>query len=272
MVVPASSGLPVGSSRGSCPVWPRSRDTSTPDPAAFFLPNAWRPEERVRDGQNPGQFVSTEAGCSSPLMAQRYNCFVARVLGSEQPIWTPLCRLTMVAVLAFAGRMGSGKTTLTTALARAFGCKRASFGDYVRHVVKARGFEQTRENLQKIGTELLEQDRLRFCSDVLHHAGWTPGEALVIDGLRHAETISLIRQLVSPLGLRIIFLEIDDDIRLERLEARGDGEREALSLAEAHSSEQQVISVLARQADLIIDSGDSVQESVRRVVEWARCQ
>jgi dephospho-CoA kinase len=178
----------------------------------------------------------------------------------------------MAAVLAFAGRMGSGKTTLTTALVQALGYRRASFGDYVRHVVKGRGLEQTRENLQTIGTELLEQDRLGFCSAVLQHAGWEPGEALVIDGLRHAETIDLIGQLVSPLVVKIVFLEIDDDIRLERLRARGDGTRESLTLAEAHSSEQQVTSILARRADLTIDNGDSVQESVRRVVQWVQNQ
>jgi dephospho-CoA kinase len=178
----------------------------------------------------------------------------------------------MAAVLAFAGRMGSGKTTLTIALAEVLGCKRASFGDYVRNVVKARGLEETRENLQKIGTGLLEQDRLGFCSEVLRHAGWEPGEGLVLDGLRHAETIDLLRQLVSPLTFKIVYLEIDDGIRLERLGARGEGEREALSLAEAHSSELQVTTVLARLADLTIDSGSSVQETVRRVVEWAQNQ
>jgi dephospho-CoA kinase len=178
----------------------------------------------------------------------------------------------MAVVLAFAGRMGSGKTTLTTAVASVLRCKRASFGDYVRHIVTARGLEQTRQNLQEIGTELLEQDKLQFCSDVLHHAGWTPGEALVIDGLRHAETIDLIRKLVSPLRLKIVYLEVDDDIRIERLRARGEGERDVLSLAEAHSSEQQVASILARQAHLIIDSIAPVQECVRRVVEWAQNQ
>ncbi len=178
----------------------------------------------------------------------------------------------MAAVLAFAGRIGSGKTTLTTALAEALRCKRASFGDYVRHAVKALGLEGTRENLQTIGTELLERDTPGFCSEVLRHAGWTPGEALVIDGLRHAETIDPIRQLVRPLRLRIVYLEIDDAIRLERLGARGEDERAVISLAEAHSSEQQVTSNLAKLADLTIDNGGSVQESVRRVVEWAQDQ
>ena len=178
----------------------------------------------------------------------------------------------MAAVLAFAGRIGSGKTTLTTALAEALGCKRASFGDYVRYVVNARGMPATRENLQRIGTDLLEHDKLVFCDAVLRYSGWTPGTSLVIDGLRHAETIDLICQLVSPLKFRIVYLEIDEDTRLERLGLRGEGGREALSLAESHSSEQQVISILARRADLIVDGGNSIQESVHRIVEWIRSQ
>jgi dephospho-CoA kinase len=178
----------------------------------------------------------------------------------------------MAMVLAFAGRMGSGKTTLTTALAEALGCRRASFGDYVRHVVKALSLEQSRENLQRIGTELLEQDRLAFCNKVLLHSGWKPGDALVLDGLRHAETVDLMRQLVSPLMLKIVYIEIDDDIRLKRLEARGEGEGEALALAQAHSSEQQVTSILAELADLTVDGSEPVQESVRRIVEWSQNQ
>jgi len=178
----------------------------------------------------------------------------------------------MAVVYAFAGRMGSGKTTLTKALAKAVGCKRASFGDYVRHVVKGRGLKQTRENLQKIGTELLEQDRLGFCSEVLYHSGWTPGEPLVIDGLRHAETIELIQQLVSPLRLKIVYIKVDDGIRLERLSARGEGERDALSVAESHTSEQQVGTILAQRADLTIDGGGSIQESTRKIVEWIQNQ
>jgi dephospho-CoA kinase len=173
-------------------------------------------------------------------------------------------------VLAFAGRIGSGKTTLTTALAKVLGYSRASFGDYVRHVVQTRGMDQTRENLQRIGTDLLEGDRLAFCNEVLRHSGWTAGDGLVIDGLRHAETIELIQRLTHPLKLKIIYLQIDDSLRLERLAARGDAE--ALWLAESHSSEQQVASILAQRADLTIDGGDSVHESVQRLVEWVQNQ
>ena len=176
----------------------------------------------------------------------------------------------MAVVLAFAGKIGSGKTTVTTALATALGCKRASFGDYVRHVTASLNLEQTRENLQRIGSELLKQDRIGFCDAVLRYSGWTPGETLVLDGLRHAETIDPIRRLIRPAELKIIYLEIDDDTRLNRLCLRGDGDQSSLTAAESHSSELQVRSELTSRADLVINSSASVSDNVNRVIEWAQ--
>lgn len=178
----------------------------------------------------------------------------------------------MAFVLAFTGKIGSGKTTLTAALARELGCRRASFGDYVRHIVSNRGLEQTRENLQMIGTELLEANLRGFCSAVLRHSGWGQGEALVIDGLRHVETINPIQDLISPARLKIISVAIDEDTRLARLGLRGDGDKKALSLADSHSSEQQVGSILLKKADLVIDGNDPVSENVSRIMAWIKCQ
>jgi len=174
----------------------------------------------------------------------------------------------MAFALAFAGKIGSGKTAMTTALAQALECKRASFGDYVRQVVNSRALEHTRENLQKIGTELLEHDRSAFCDAVLRHAGWIRGDGLLIDGLRHVETIDPLQQLVSPATLKLIYIEISDSMRLERLKARGEGNPVALAVTEAHSSEKQVGAVLAYRADLIINGDDSIRENVHRVSKW----
>jgi dephospho-CoA kinase len=175
---------------------------------------------------------------------------------------------SMKAVLAFAGKIGSGKTALTTALAHKLGCKRASFGDYVRHVVNSRGLRETRETLQRVGTELLEEDMYRFCGAVLRHAGWIPGETLMLDGLRHAETIDPLQRLVHPLALKIVYLEIDDETRLRRLGLRGGGDRATLSSAERHSSELQVATKLAVEADLVINGVDTIESNVCRVLDW----
>jgi dephospho-CoA kinase len=172
----------------------------------------------------------------------------------------------MVFVVAFAGKIGSGKTTLSTAISRATGCKRASFGDYVRHVVSTQGLETTRETLQRVGTEILTANPLDFCKNVLAHSGWISGESLVIDGLRHSETIPLLNDLFSPLKLQIVYIDIDELLRFARLGVKGDREAAAQAVADSHSSEQQVATTLRDIADLIVDGRSPIQDSVAQVL------
>jgi dephospho-CoA kinase len=174
----------------------------------------------------------------------------------------------MAFAIAFAGKIGSGKTTISVAVANALACDRASFGDYVRHVVSSRGLELTRDNLQRIGTEMLEADRPTFCRSVLEYSGWTGGNSIVIDGLRHSETIPLLSQLLSPVQLRIVYMDIDERTRLERLGVETEVHRETVALADAHSSEHQVTTVLRGRADLIVDSSWPIDRSVKYVLEW----
>jgi dephospho-CoA kinase len=178
----------------------------------------------------------------------------------------------MPIVIAFAGKIGSGKTSVTNALAESLGCPRACFGDYVREVVRERGLPLTRANLQFVGTELLENDMHGFCRAVILSCGWNPGESLVIDGLRHEETIKLIEQLVSPTKLKIVFLQVDEDTRIRRLTMRGDGDSAALTQAAAHSSENQVNSTLIEKAHLVLQASEPIPTIVRQVQEWIRQQ
>lgn len=174
----------------------------------------------------------------------------------------------MAFVVAFAGKIGSGKTTISTAVSQALECKRASFGDYVRHVVSRQGLQLTRENLQRVGTEVLEADRFDFCRNVLAYSGWSQGESLVIDGLRHSETIPLLNQLVWPVELRIVYMDIDEQSRVERLGTRGEDCIPAFTSADAHSSEQQVATTLRSVADVIVDGRQPIQNCVASVLEW----
>lgn len=173
----------------------------------------------------------------------------------------------MASVIAFAGKIGSGKTAISTAVSRELGYKRASFGDYVRHIASARGLELTRETLQSVGTELLQADTFEFCRNVLAYSGWFGGEPLVIDGLRHVETIPVLNQLLGPTKLQIVYMEIDEQSRFERLGICGESQLARLSLVDAHSSEQQLAS-LHDIADLIVDSRKPIEDCVGSVLEW----
>jgi dephospho-CoA kinase len=174
--------------------------------------------------------------------------------------------------IAFSGKLGSGKTTIASATATVLRWPLAGFGDYVRKVVRERGLEGTRENLQAVGTELLEGDSYDFCQAVLSSGGWTRGEPLLIDGLRHVRTIAIIQELISPAKLRIISISVSEATRRQRLGQRSQVDAASIGMIEAHSSEQEIGSILCNHADLVIDGEKSVSVLVAEVIHWIGSQ
>jgi cytidylate kinase len=171
-------------------------------------------------------------------------------------------------VVGFAGRIGSGKSTISIEVARALGWPRASFGDYVRTVARSAGLGESREGLQEIGASLIERGVDDFCRAVLAQSGWNAGEPLVIDGIRHAEVIESLRKLVAPLEMRVVYLDVKDEKRLNNLRKREDAVAEELELVEGHTTEEQVKNVLPELADLRLPGDRPLEELVATVVTW----
>jgi cytidylate kinase len=171
-------------------------------------------------------------------------------------------------VLGFAGKIGSGKSTVSTEVASALGWTRASFGDYLRSRAQSSGFDQSRDVLQEIGASLVASDPKEFCRAVLAHYKWNAGEPLVIDGIRHEEVLEALRALVAPLELRLIFLDVPDDQRLARLQKVNETVAENLARVELHSTETQVTERLKELADLRLTGTLPVGELVSTVVGW----
>jgi dephospho-CoA kinase len=161
---------------------------------------------------------------------------------------------------------------MAIAIAGKIGRSRASFGDYVRSVARARGLPQTRTSLQELGTLLLRGNPHEFCKAVLTAAPWLAGESLIIDGLRHAETIPILRDLVSPAALKVVLISISENTRLKRLTERGEGDAKTIAAVEEHSSEQQVGSALAGLADLVVSGEKTSDAIVSDLTGWIRNQ
>jgi dephospho-CoA kinase len=171
-------------------------------------------------------------------------------------------------VLAFSGGIRSGKSTVSTGVAKALGCPRVSFGNYVRTITQLRGLEDCRENWQAVGESLVEEDVNQFCGAVLTQAPWEPGGPLVIDGVRHVEVAQALKSLVSPSGLRLIYIDADDKSRERRLRESCPGGKPLTDL-ERHSTEVQVKTQLRRLADLVVDGTRPPEELIGQIVAWA---
>lgn len=174
--------------------------------------------------------------------------------------------------IAIAGRMGTGKTTLATALSDHLGWPRASFGDYVRSEVARLGMPLSRHNLQTVGTELLTADVAQFCHAVLATSGWTSGQGLIIDGLRHSETIEPISTFIHPLPLKVVLIKVQEEIRRQRLAHKGEVNELAVREADSHSSEKQVATIFDELADLILDGTQQPKAVFEDVVRWIQEQ
>jgi hypothetical protein len=97
---------------------------------------------------------------------------------------------------------------------------------------------------------------------------WEPGRPLVIDGIRHAEAVDALRQLVTPSKLVLVFITVNDPVREARLRQRGVTDREQLRRVEEHPIEVQVGTVLLEMADLTVDGARPVEDLLQETVTW----
>jgi dephospho-CoA kinase len=157
-------------------------------------------------------------------------------------------------VIIVSGKIASGKTTFAKALASENGYECVGFGDEVRSVAEGRGLPLTRETLQAIGEELVTNAPETFCEAVLARGNYRTGSGLVIEGLRHASVLTLLRVMVAPDLLIHVHILSSDELRHERYSARA---REGDALAptlEQHSTESQLVRDLPESADVLINS------------------
>jgi cytidylate kinase len=170
-------------------------------------------------------------------------------------------------VIAFSGKIGSGKSTVATALAQTLGLPQVSFGDYVRQQAQLRQLPQTRQQLQDLGEHLLQTDASAFCREVLGQApNWPQG--VVVDGVRHQDVLQLLRQLVVPQSLFHIHLTLDEATRTQRVEQRSDGllaHGQEQYRTGTHPTEQQVTEALPRVADIVVNSSVSLPEIIAKI-------
>jgi hypothetical protein len=175
--------------------------------------------------------------------------------------------MTPALAVGLSGRIGSGKTSLATALAERLQCPRASFGDYVRSVAAGRGLDaEDRQVLQDLGDEMIAtQGWTPFCRSVLDHAGYGGG-SLVVDGIRHAEAAGTMRALVAPMPWRSVAVDSENEVRLFRLAARG-VVGACAHTADAHPNETQVGAVMD-SADFVVSGDSTVGDAVNAVMAW----
>jgi dephospho-CoA kinase len=175
----------------------------------------------------------------------------------------------MSSAFAFCGSIGSGKSSVSRAFAKAIKTGWNSFGDTLRRAAGAKGIEPSRENLQKLGARLVAEDAVSFCKQVVREANAGPDDHVVIDGIRHKKMIEILGAVVAPRTLVCIFVDCPLEARLSRLQQRDGLSEEQLMKFQSHSTEVEVEGQLRGAANMILNNSGSIQDALRELQDWA---
>lgn len=174
-------------------------------------------------------------------------------------------------ILVLSGPIGSGKTTLSRAVAAALGWKRAEFGEYLRGIARDRKIAAERTALRMIGREMA-QDWQQFCAAVMTSGGWHPGEPLVLDGVRHVEALKCVRSIAMPAPVWLLWIDVPRSLRGERYRVKAIETEEAIRESERDWSEVQVDRDFRGIATRVLDGTHDVPNLVADVLLWLRTQ
>ncbi|TXK92500.1 AAA family ATPase, partial [Parageobacillus sp. SY1] len=180
--------------------------------------------------------------------------------------WSGFMKNINPIVIAIGGKIGSGKTTIANILSKELNIKLVSFGDYVRKVAKELNIEDNRKNIQKLGNDLIDNGVKEFCTNVLKFANWTYGQSLIVEGVRHKEVLSILKQLTYQDRLLFVFVSLRDEIRKQRIMKRGKDLINDLHDIEQDSTEIQLHQDLSAYADIIINNEDDPYKTVKELL------
>lgn len=169
-------------------------------------------------------------------------------------------------LLCFSGQIGSGKSSVSAAVAEALGWRSTGFGDYLRKEIARLGGDPTdRKALQDLGQQRVEADSAAFCRDVLEDAGFQPGDNFIVDGIRHVAIFDILAAVSVPSEARLLFLGAPQSTRNARIQTRADAQD--FERASGHQVENELQETLPQRADAVIDADQPFDRVVADCLE-----
>jgi hypothetical protein len=177
----------------------------------------------------------------------------------------------MSLLLCFSGQIGSGKSSVSAAVAKALGWRRTGFGDYLRSEISLLGGNpDSREALQDLGQKRVDEDPKSFCRDVLTAGGFKPGDNFIVDGVRHVSIFDILVAESKPTYARLLFLGAVETTRIGRVQTRADAQD--FARATTHRVEAELGGTLPRRADGVVNAeqplGLVVSDCLKLITCW----
>jgi len=174
----------------------------------------------------------------------------------------------MSLVLCFSGQIGSGKSSISMAVASTLGWARVGFGEYLRSEIERIGGDpEARKALQELGQARVQSNATKFCRDVLAFGGYVAGDNFVVDGIRHLEIYDILASIGAPSHTRLLFLEAQEKTRLSRIRVRDD--MQDFMRASVHPVEAELQNQLPDRADGVVDASQPFERVVSDCLKLA---
>lgn len=159
----------------------------------------------------------------------------------------------MSLLICFSGQIGSGKSSVSAAVATTLGWRRTGFGEYLRNELSRLGGDPSdRKALQDLGQRRVEDDSTIFCRDILAAGGFKPGDDFIIDGIRHVAIFEILAALGKPSQAKLLFLGAIETTRNARIQPRADAQD--FARASMHRVEAELLDALPKRADGIVNA------------------
>lgn len=117
-----------------------------------------------------------------------------------------------------SGSLGAGKTTAASYISQKYGYQHLSFvGEIWKPILRERGLEINRENLQSLGIELMNSIGPTKIVEILLDKA-IPYNRIVIDDVRRKDVVEIIKEL--SLDVFLVYINVDFKTRYPRLVKR----------------------------------------------------
>lgn len=175
-------------------------------------------------------------------------------------------------IIGLSGEMGSGKGTVAHYLSDKYRFSKFRMSDMLRDILERLHLEESRENMSKTSSMI----RDTFGQDIMSKNIVLDAQAgekdVVVDGIRREEDIVHLRKLKN---FFLVYIEVDERLRYNRLVARAENAGDATKTFEEFQKEQQLdadsrITSLKKNAYCMINNDGDMAKLYRRVEEVVR--
>ncbi len=166
-------------------------------------------------------------------------------------------------IITISGRISSGKSLASQLIHKEFSFPITSFGTYLYQHCQKNNLSTDRENLQKVGSEMILTSSSKFLQNVLSY-GTNSSDSIILEGVRHTAVLEEVKQLAAQ--VISVFVDAPQQIRFERYCQRRKNtdsimDYDHFKLLDNHPVELEIDSLHQSSSVIIDNSRNSFPES-----------